>query len=56
MLYTKSIEINEKTNNKFLQLYKIKVTSKQRLNILNINKEFILDNKQKTIVDLQLIE
>ena len=56
MLHTKSIEINKKTNNKFFQLYKIKVTLKQRLNILNVNKKFIFDNKQKTIVDLQLIE
>ena len=54
MLYTKNIKINEKTNNKLFQLYKIKITSKQRLNILNVNRKFIFDNKQKIVVDLQL--
>ena len=56
MLYTKNIEINKKTNNKFLQLYKIKVTLKQNLNIFNVNKKFIFNNNQKTIIDLQLTE
>ena len=36
MLHTESIEINKEASNKFFQLYKIEITSKQRLNTLSV--------------------